>query len=52
MSVRGYDAGPYTEGDTVLYVNRGLGAEKGPLPEFRLFCRPEVTVIDVKEAVE
>jgi predicted MPP superfamily phosphohydrolase len=52
MSLRGYDAGLYSMGDTVLYVNRGLGAEKGPLPEFRLFCRPEVTVIDIKEAEE
>jgi predicted MPP superfamily phosphohydrolase len=52
MSKRGYDAGLYTMGDTSLYVNRGLGAEGGPLPEFRLFCRPEVTLIDVEEAVE
>jgi predicted MPP superfamily phosphohydrolase len=48
MSRSGYDAGLYTRGKTVLYVNRGLGAEGGPLPEFRLFCRPEVTVLDVK----
>ncbi len=48
MSRSGYDAGLYTMDKTVLYVNRGLGAEGGPLPEFRLFCRPEVTVLDVK----
>jgi predicted MPP superfamily phosphohydrolase len=52
MSKRGYNAGLYTMGDTSLYVNRGLGAEGGPLPEFRLFCRPEVTLIDVEEAGE
>ena len=52
MSKRGYDAGLYSMGETYLYVNRGLGAEGGPLPEFRLFCRPEVTVIDLGKADE
>lgn len=47
LSVRGHDAGLFTLGKTSLYVSRGLGAEAGPLPEVRLFCRPEVTLIDV-----
>lgn len=47
LSMRGHDAGLFTLGDTSLYVSRGLGAEAGPLPEVRLFCRPEVTVIEV-----
>jgi predicted MPP superfamily phosphohydrolase len=47
MSRRGYDMGLYGVGDTWMYVNRGLGAEAGPLPEIRLFCRPEVTVIEL-----
>jgi predicted MPP superfamily phosphohydrolase len=48
MSKRGYDAGLFREGDTTMYVSRGLGSEAGPLPEVRLFCRPEVTVIEVR----
>jgi predicted MPP superfamily phosphohydrolase len=52
MSRLKYDAGLYTMDKTVLYVNRGLGAEGGPLPEFRLFCRPEVTVLDVKSSTQ
>jgi len=47
MSRRGYDAGLYRVGETWMYVSRGLGMESGPLPEVRLFCRPEVTIIDL-----
>jgi predicted MPP superfamily phosphohydrolase len=50
MSRLRYDAGLYTMGKTAMYVNRGLGAEGGPLPEFRLFCRPEVTVLSVESS--
>ena len=42
-----YEAGLYREGETYLYVNRGLGLEGGWAPRVRLFCRPEVTVIDL-----
>ncbi len=48
MSERGYDAGLYSMGKTRMYVSRGLGAEGGPLPEIRFFCRPEVTVLDIE----
>lgn len=51
MSKRGYDAGLYSLDTTRMYVNRGLGSETGPLPEVRLFCRPEVTVIEVDGTV-
>jgi predicted MPP superfamily phosphohydrolase len=50
MSKRGYDAGLFREGNTTMYVSRGLGSEAGPLPEVRLFCPPEVTVIEVRGA--
>ena len=40
-----YEAGQYDLGGTVLYVNRGIGMERG-LP-VRFWARPEVTVIDV-----
>ncbi len=52
MSRLKYDAGLYTMDKTVLYVNRGLGAEGGPLPEFRIFCRPEVTVLSVESSMQ
>jgi predicted MPP superfamily phosphohydrolase len=42
-----YESGLFREGATYLYVNRGLGLEGGWAPRVRLFCRPEVTVIDV-----
>jgi len=42
-----YEAGLYREGRAHLYVNRGLGLEGGWAPRVRLFCRPEVTVIDL-----
>jgi predicted MPP superfamily phosphohydrolase len=43
-----YEAGLYSMRDTWMYVNRGLGLEGGWAPRIRLFCRPEVTVLDVK----
>ena len=39
-----YEAGPYEEGRTALYVNRGLGFEGGSAPRIRFFCPPEITV--------
>lgn len=47
-----YEAGLFSEGGTYLYVNRGLGLEGGWMPRVRLFCRPEVTVIDLMPEVE
>jgi predicted MPP superfamily phosphohydrolase len=42
-----YEAGPYREGDTLLYVSRGLGMEGFGTPRVRLFCPPEVVVLRV-----
>jgi predicted MPP superfamily phosphohydrolase len=42
-----YEAGLYREGETWLYVNRGIGMEGGPAPRVRFWARPEVTVIEV-----
>lgn len=45
-----YEMGRYQVGDTVLYVNRGLGFEPRPFPQIRFNCRPEVAVIDLAGA--
>ncbi len=46
-----YEAGEYKVGDTVLYVNRGLGLEgKAPI-KARFFARPEITVFDIKPEI-
>jgi uncharacterized protein len=42
-----YEAGLYREGETWLYVNRGIGMEGGYSPRVRFWARPEVTVIEV-----
>jgi predicted MPP superfamily phosphohydrolase len=40
-----YEAGQYREGDTALYVSRGLGMEGFGTPRARFFCPPEVVSI-------
>jgi hypothetical protein len=40
-----YEAGQYREGDTTLYVSRGLGMEGFGTPRARFFCPPEVVSI-------
>lgn len=42
-----YEAGLYSMKGTKMYVNRGIGLEGGWAPRIRLFCRPEVTVVDL-----
>lgn len=42
-----YEAGKYTVGNTVLYVNRGIGMEGGIAPRVRFYARPEITVFDI-----
>lgn len=42
-----YEAGLYREGETWLYVNRGVGLEGGSAPRVRFWARPEVTVIEI-----
>jgi predicted MPP superfamily phosphohydrolase len=40
-----YESGHYREGDTHLYVSRGLGLEGFGTPRARFFCPPEVVEI-------
>ena len=42
-----YEAGMYTVGDTILYVNRGIGMDGGPAPRVRFLARPEITVFEI-----
>jgi predicted MPP superfamily phosphohydrolase len=41
-----YQAGKYRLGNSVLYINRGLGMESSG-PHVRFCCRPEISVIDL-----
>jgi len=45
-----YEGGLYHEGNTWMYVNRGIGMEGGPAPRVRFWSRPELTVIDIRPA--
>jgi predicted MPP superfamily phosphohydrolase len=40
-----YEAGQYQEGNTLLYVSRGIGLEGFGTPRARFFCPPEVVSI-------
>ena len=42
-----FESGLHREGQTWLYVTRGVGMEGGPAPRVRFFARPEVTVIEL-----
>jgi len=42
-----YEAGMYTVGKTILYVNRGIGLEGGIAPRARFLCRPEITLFEI-----
>jgi predicted MPP superfamily phosphohydrolase len=42
-----YEAGHYHEGDTHLYVSRGLGMEGFGMPRARFLCPPEVVSISL-----
>jgi predicted MPP superfamily phosphohydrolase len=42
-----YESGLSRYGDTLIYVNRGIGMEGGPVPRVRFCSRPEVTAIDL-----
>ena len=41
-----YESGLFHEGETWMYVNRGIGCEG--TPHFRFFARPEVTMIELR----
>ena len=43
-----YEGGHYQEGNTHLYVSRGLGLEGFGTPRTRFFCRPELVVVDLR----
>jgi predicted MPP superfamily phosphohydrolase len=43
-----YESGMHRVGDTVLYVNRGLGMEPRPAPQIRFLARPEISVFDIR----
>ena len=42
-----YESGLHRQGDTWLYVTRGVGMEGGSAPRVRFAARPEVTVIEL-----
>ena len=42
-----YESGAYRVGETMLYVNRGLGLERRPAPQVRFLARPEIAVFDI-----
>jgi predicted MPP superfamily phosphohydrolase len=44
---RRYASGLFREGDTTMYVSRGIGFEGGGLPRARFLCRPEVVSVDL-----
>jgi predicted MPP superfamily phosphohydrolase len=43
----GFERGETARGDTVVIVNRGMGMSAGPLPQARLFSRPEIRVVTI-----
>jgi predicted MPP superfamily phosphohydrolase len=45
-----YESGMYRVGETILYVNRGIGLEPRPAPQIRFLARPEITVFDIGPA--
>lgn len=45
-----YEAGLYREGETAIYVNRGIGMEGGAAPRVRFCAKPELTVIELRPA--
>ena len=47
---RKYASGLFQEGDTTMYVSRGLGFEGGSLPRARFLCRPEIVSIELAAA--
>lgn len=41
-------AGVYREGESTLFVSRGLGSNTTPIPGFRLFNRPDLAVLTLR----
>ena len=42
-----WTAGVYTLGESTLYATRGLGNNTTPIPGFRIFNRPEISVLEL-----
>ena len=42
-----HTSGVYTQGESTLFVSRGLGNNTAPIPGFRLFNRPELAVLEL-----
>ena len=42
-----YESGQYSVGETILYVNRGLGMDAYQ-PRIRFFVKPEIAVFDIR----
>lgn len=42
-----YESGMYSVGNTILYVNRGIGMDSFPAPRIRFLARPEIAVFDI-----
>jgi predicted MPP superfamily phosphohydrolase len=43
-----YEMGRYDENGTTLYVSRGIGMEGMSAPRMRLFCPPEITLVEIR----
>lgn len=43
-----YEMGEYREGNTAMYVSRGIGMEGKGVPRMRFLCEPEITLIDLQ----
>lgn len=43
-----YEMGRYAEGNTTLYVSRGIGMEGKGMPRLRFLCPPEVELLELR----
>jgi predicted MPP superfamily phosphohydrolase len=43
-----YISGLFREGDTTMYISRGLGFEGGGMPRARFLCRPEIVSLEIE----
>lgn len=43
-----YEMGEYREGNTTMYVSRGIGMEGKGIPRMRFLCPPEIELIELR----
>ena len=43
-----YEMGEYREGNTTMYVSRGIGMEGKGVPRMRFLCEPEIELIELR----